>query len=125
LINLTSLDSFMRECFRFYMLGPLVMVRQVKNPNGFTLSNGCHFPKGTLIGCPSLPVSMSDEEIENPTKFDAFRCKRALEESGKTPEGMSGLQCSSITGKYVVFSTGRHAWFVDRPPHSLNIEHLY
>lgn len=106
LSKLTLLDSLLRETFRTRFPPSVALLRRVMDPTGLTLSNGMHFPKGTLIGFPGRSAVRAEEGKEG---FDPFRFKREVD-ACESEEGKVAFASTSPNGRYIPFGSGKHAW---------------
>ena len=75
----------------------------------YTLSDGTHLPKGTLIAVNSHAVHHNSELYDNPNEFQPFRYSsirdQSLEESTRN-------QMVATASSYIGFGHGKHAWSV-------------
>lgn len=109
--KMKKLDSFLRETMRMYPINWTSFSRKVLKT--FTLSNGQVIPAGSVIEVPAYSLSMDDQVVEDPGRFDAFRSYRARELEGL--EGASKAVASkanqfvSVSPSNLTFGYGRHA----------------
>lgn len=70
----------------------------VMPPDGWTFSNGDHFPQGAILCLPGWWVQTDDSVYDNPKEFNGFRYVHE-----KRPE-------STPSDTFLAFGHGHHAW---------------
>ncbi|KAI0070826.1 cytochrome P450 [Panus rudis PR-1116 ss-1] len=102
--KMRKVDSFLRECQRFYALGSLSMSRLALKD--FTFSDGTFIPAGTFVSAAALPMHYDEEHYENPEVFNPWRFSeiRALSDEESVKH-----QMVSTSAEYLPFGHGRHA----------------
>ncbi|PAV15395.1 cytochrome P450 [Pyrrhoderma noxium] len=102
--KLRKIDSFLRETLRYRGIDFLTMRRKVLKD--YTLSDGTHLPKGTLVAVNSHAVHHNSELYDNPNEFQPFRYSsirdQSLEESTRN-------QMVATASSYIGFGHGKHA----------------
>ncbi|KAH8103118.1 cytochrome P450 [Cristinia sonorae] len=102
--KMVKVDSFIKECSRYYGVGSTSLTRiAVKD---FTFSDGTFIPKGTMVSACSRAIHFDEEHYENADAFDPWRYIRP-NTSGET----SSLRNHFVNTHYdfLVFGMGRHA----------------
>ncbi|GJE92111.1 cytochrome P450 [Phanerochaete sordida] len=97
------LDSFLKECQRYYAIGGVTMVRRAMKD--FTFSDGTVVPEGTFVGVAVLATQHDPEYYEDPDTFRPWRFSELREDDDE-----SGRHLMVSTGlEYFPFGHGRHA----------------
>jgi len=108
LAKMVKLDSAVRESLRLSTFLTKGMDRLVVDPNGVTMENGLHLPRGTVVGSTAYSIHHDNHFYENAMKFDAFRFSRAREGSSSVLDGKNqSIVTTSET--FLSFGHGRHA----------------
>lgn len=102
---MVKLDSYMKECVRFYPAGLTSFTRKVLK--GFTLSNGQYIPKGVVIEVPSHAIYQDDMNYPNGDTFDGFRHYKLRQ--GGTATDHARNQFVTTNEQNLMFGYGRHA----------------
>ncbi|KAL1859173.1 hypothetical protein Plec18167_007445 [Paecilomyces lecythidis] len=103
LSGLKKLDSFIKETHRLTP-GNLMTMRRLALKD-FTLSDGTHIPKGTVIAMPLYETCHDPELYPDPETFDGFRFYNLRQEVDNT----NRLQYTSTASDYPIFGHGKHA----------------
>ncbi|GKT81246.1 cytochrome P450 [Colletotrichum tofieldiae] len=111
--NMKKLDSFLKECMRFHLLGPASFQRKVLKT--FTLSNGQVIPKGSIIEVPTIGIYNDKEFFPDADEFDPLRfyklrlSKKEQKTGSKQAEVVASAQFVSVGQSSLTFGYGRHA----------------
>ncbi|GKT54545.1 cytochrome P450 [Colletotrichum tofieldiae] len=98
--NMKKLDSFLKECMRFHLLGPASFQRKVLKT--FTLSNGQVIPKGSIIEVPTIGIYNDKEFFPDADEFDPLRfyklrlSKKEQKTGSKQAEVVASAQFVSV-----------------------------
>jgi len=104
LTAMKKLDSVLRESQRLNGLALFTGLHKAMVPH--TFSDGTFVPKGSWVATPATAVHQDADLYENATEFDGFRFSRVREQ----PDQGTKHQMVSVTGDYLAFGLGRHAW---------------
>ncbi|KAK3215156.1 hypothetical protein GRF29_19g2392484 [Pseudopithomyces chartarum] len=106
--QMLKLDSYMKECMRFYPPGYTTFTRRVLK--SFTLSNGQTIPAGVIIETPSHAVYQDPELYPGPNSSDTFDSLRSykLRQAGGATEHARN-QFVTTNEQNLMFGYGRHA----------------
>ncbi|EUC34853.1 hypothetical protein COCCADRAFT_35553 [Bipolaris zeicola 26-R-13] len=112
LSRMHRLDSAIREAQRKSPIGLTLSTRKIVAHNGVTAPNGTHFPYGTLLSCPWMPIAGDETIYDNPGEYDAFRYSRPMEEYAKlSEEERKDVDVLSIKQKALVTTSFEHLQF--------------
>jgi cytochrome P450 len=112
--NMKKLDSFLKECMRFYPFSSGSFTRKVLQP--VTLSNGQHIPAGVFLEVPAGGISRDNDVFPDADTFDALRFYDMRQ--AKDADGGSGTQAAGVVANSqfvgvgstsLTFGYGRHA----------------
>jgi len=107
--KMKKVDSFMKECQRYYGLGVVSMTR--KALKDFSFSDGTFIPKGTFVSSASGPIHFDSKNYDHPEVFDPWRFAEA--DGSSSPDGGnlegSKLLFVSTSTEYMPFGHGKHA----------------
>lgn len=101
--KLRRVDSFMKECQRYFGLASVTMTR--KALKDFTFSDGTFIPAGTIVSAASDATHFDGHFYDNPEVFNPWRFADMRSEDG---EGTKH-QMVSTSNEYIPFGHGRHA----------------
>ncbi|KAI0795967.1 cytochrome P450 [Abortiporus biennis] len=106
--SMTKLDSFLRECQRFYGLGNLTMFR--KAMKDFAFSDGTVVPSGTFVAAPELPLHHDEEFYGCPNIFNPWRFSDKTLLPPTTLTASEGkFQFVTTSPEYLAFGHGKNA----------------
>ncbi|CAF9931029.1 MAG: hypothetical protein ALECFALPRED_004781 [Alectoria fallacina] len=111
--KLVLTDSAIRESLRRSSIQTRGLLRAVVSPDGLTLRNGTHVPRGTWLGVPVQAVHMDGDLYDKPYEYHPFRfAKMRLE---KSVPGHDKADATDISDTFLAWSYGRYAcpgrWF--------------
>ncbi|KAI4247128.1 MAG: hypothetical protein L6R42_009709 [Xanthoria sp. 1 TBL-2021] len=124
--RLTLCDSAIRETARYHPILIKGLTKEVVHPQGLSLPDGTHIPRGGWLGVPVLGLHNDDRFYPEPWKYDPFRyarLKSGREESQREAQAKGedvtvstrDLDAGQPTSTYVGFGYGKHAcpgrWF--------------
>lgn len=101
--RLVKIDSFMRESQRYNSIVPLTCMRKALQP--FTLSDGTHIPRGTILVTPAIATHFDDEHYADAASFDPSRYVPVAD----AKQGGAPKQYVTTTAEYVPFGHGKYA----------------
>ncbi|KAK1999549.1 cytochrome P450 [Colletotrichum falcatum] len=111
--NMKKLDSFIKECMRYHIMGFSSFHRKVLKT--FTLSNGQVIPAGCIIEVPAIGIYNDDDFFTDPEEFDPLRfykmrqSKKEQKTATKQAEVVANAQFVSVGQTSLTFGYGRHA----------------
>ncbi|ORY00362.1 ent-kaurene oxidase [Clohesyomyces aquaticus] len=103
--QMEKLDSYMKECVRFYPPGFTSFTRKVLK--GITLSNGQYIPPGANIETPTIALNNDNRVFPDAEDFDGFRFYK-LRKGGSTAD-IARNQFVTTNETNLSFGYGRHA----------------
>lgn len=124
--KMRKVDSFMKECQRYFGLGSGALHVHARNCDhgclrftelvaltrkamkDFTFSDGTFIPAGTIISAASVATHTNEEFYDDAQVFNPWRFSDMRSEEG---EGTKHQMVSTST-EYIAFGHGRHAWCV-------------
>lgn len=119
--ELYRMDSAIKESLRFSTITAHGTWRKVRAREGLLdPETGDVFPCGTTLGWDIWSRHHDTDIYEEPMEYDALRFYRMREQMLR--DGGDALQLKKLSmtvagsDLYLVFSTGRHAWYVDTVP---------
>lgn len=101
--KMRKVDSFMKECQRYFGLGSVALTR--KAMKDFTFSDGTFIPAGSIISAASVATHTNEEFYDDAQVFNPWRFSDMRSEEG---EGTKHQMVSTST-EYIAFGHGRHA----------------
>ncbi|KAJ3480751.1 hypothetical protein NLI96_g8124 [Meripilus lineatus] len=101
--KMRKVDSFLRECQRYYGLGPTSMTRLALQD--FQFSDGTRIPQGTFVSIAAEATHRDDNVYDEANQFNPWRFANLREEEG---EGLKH-QMVSTSPQYTPFGHGKHA----------------
>ncbi|KAL8871199.1 MAG: hypothetical protein Q9174_002918 [Haloplaca sp. 1 TL-2023] len=119
-------DSAIRETARYHPILIKGLTKEVVHPNGLSLPNGTHVPRGAWLGVPVIGLHRDDRFYPEALKYDPFRFARLNQDRRdlQRKTGVRGdqettplrdLDAARPTSTYVGFGYGKHAcpgrWF--------------
>lgn len=112
LSRMHRLDSAIREAQRKSPIGLTLSARKIVARKGVTAPNGVHFPYGTLLSCPWMPIAGDETIYDNAGEYDAFRYSRPMEEyEGLGEEEKKEVDLLRIKQKALVTTSFEHLQF--------------
>ncbi|EMD92325.1 hypothetical protein COCC4DRAFT_129752 [Bipolaris maydis ATCC 48331] len=118
LSRMHRLDSAIREAQRKSPIGLTLSTRKIVARDGVTAPDGTHFPYGTLLACPWMPIAGDETIYENAGEYDAFRYSRPMEEYAQLSEEekkkvdvlrIKQKALATTSFDHLQFGHGRHA----------------
>ncbi|KAK7968923.1 hypothetical protein PG988_007996 [Apiospora saccharicola] len=104
---LTHVDSALRESLRLNGFIERGVMKMVIAPEGVTLPDGSHIPRGTKVGISGWSVHHDHDIYDHVTTYDAFRFAKGSDSSGngnKKPQALI-----NTSDHFMGFSHGSHA----------------
>ena len=112
-------DSVLRETLRFHPAFDDSMLREVMAPAGLYTPDGTYLPCGSHVALHTRLMQRSSfaGDDENWDSFRPFRyCEKVIEGSERSTSTQTGavekgqISAVQISGRYMSFGLGKHAW---------------
>ncbi|KAL9134254.1 MAG: hypothetical protein Q9175_004568 [Cornicularia normoerica] len=111
--KLVLADSAIRESIRRSSIQTRGLLRAVVSPDGVTLPNGTHIPRGTWLGVPVQAVHMDGDLYDKPYEYKPFRFTKMRSEN--YAQSQEKVDATDIGDTFLGWSYGRYAcpgrWF--------------
>ncbi|KAI0381267.1 cytochrome P450 [Hypomontagnella monticulosa] len=104
--RMTHIDSALRESLRLNGFIERGIMKMVVAPEGVTLPDGSHIPRGTKVGVSGYSIHHDEDIYADANRYDAFRFARGQSDGAerKAPQALV-----NTSEKFLGFSHGSHA----------------
>jgi cytochrome P450 len=112
--SLVLYDSVIRESLRCHPILIKGLTKEVIDPEGLSLPDGTHLPKGSWVGVPVVGVHRDERFYPDPRTYNPYRFLH-LKQKADPRVSASELDAARPSVTYLGFGYGRHAcpgrWF--------------
>ncbi|KAL9108427.1 MAG: hypothetical protein Q9227_006761 [Pyrenula ochraceoflavens] len=98
--KLPLIDSTIKESLRLNPIQTKGLLHEVNDPNGLTLPDGTHLPRGAWVAVPAQEIQRDKRFYQDAQSYKPFRFADGTKEADAT----------YTSETYLAFSYGRHAW---------------